>query len=72
MSTIHQERDEQNRVARLIADWTVAQIPVPASLIADYTRARGAVDRLVEEAGSPAHTCPGDARCLHHSHRMVR
>lgn len=60
--------DNASTIARAIANHVVAGVPVPDDLVADYTQARGLVDRLVEEAADTAHTCP--AGCLHVSHRL--
>jgi hypothetical protein len=37
-------------IARAIANHVVSGVDVPADLVDDYARARGAVDRLVEAA----------------------
>lgn len=50
MDTIHTARDEANRYARLIANYVASRLDVPPELVDEYRRARGAVDRLVEEA----------------------
>lgn len=70
-SKLDTARDEQNRHARLIANYVSSGVPVPADVVDAYRQATGAFDRLVdgEQHVAPTHACPGAARCLHSSHR---
>lgn len=54
MTEIHAARDEANKFARLIANYVSSGLDVPPELVDDYRQARGAVDRLVDEANPAA------------------